>query len=134
MRPCERGFSLLEVLVALSVLALSLGVLMQIFSSAMRGVTLAEHYSKATLIAQSRLAAVGTEYPAEPGSYSGDEGGFRWIVNLSPSPVAVPATGSATPLVELLDVRVGVVWAEGERERSVAVDSLRVANQLEVPR
>jgi type II secretory pathway component PulJ len=50
----QTGMSLLEVLVAFAILALVLGVIMQIFSSGMRASRLGESYSKAVLLAEFR--------------------------------------------------------------------------------
>ena len=57
----QSGFSLLEVLVAFSILALALGVLLQSFSTGMRGVTQSGLYSRATLLAESIFARAGRD-------------------------------------------------------------------------
>ena len=54
----SRGFTLLETLVALSVLAISLGVTYQVFSSALQGSNLADDYAKASMHADSHLAEI----------------------------------------------------------------------------
>ncbi len=51
----QGGISLLEVLVAFAIMALSLGVLMQIFGSGARAALRSEDYTKAVLVAQSAL-------------------------------------------------------------------------------
>ena len=55
----QAGFSLLEVLVAFAILALSLGVLLQIFSRAMSTTAVSGSYSRAAAMAEARLAEVG---------------------------------------------------------------------------
>uniref|UniRef100_UPI0035939C60 type IV pilus modification PilV family protein n=1 Tax=Thiocapsa sp. TaxID=2024551 RepID=UPI0035939C60 len=50
----QSGFSLLEVLVAFAILAVSLGVLMQIFSQATRTTLLSSQYSRAASLAESK--------------------------------------------------------------------------------
>ena len=64
MRPNERrpraaGFTLLEVLVALIIFALTFGVLAQIMQTGLRQSTTATASSTATLLARSQLARVG---------------------------------------------------------------------------
>jgi general secretion pathway protein I len=74
-----RGFSLLEVLVAFAIMALALGALMQVFSTGLRTVTLGDEYTRAVLLAESKLAAMGVEEPLQEGEQSGtfDEH-YRW--------------------------------------------------------
>lgn len=81
----QRGFSLLEVLVAFAILAITLGVIMRIFSMGLRNVTVGEDYTRAILLAQSKLAALGVEEPLQPGEQTGafDEG-YRWHVMVQP--------------------------------------------------
>ena len=129
MRSNCRGFSLLEVLVAFVILALSLGVLMRVFSVGLRSSDLAERYAYATLLAESKLAAAGIEGVLAEGATDGEaERGFRWqtVVSRFEDPDPSPAGGAA--LVELFRVDVVVTWAgEGDREREVRLSTLRVA-------
>jgi general secretion pathway protein I len=81
----QRGFSLLEVLVAFAILALSLGVLLQIFSRAMNTTAISATYSRAVALAEAKLNAVGADIPLEEGVHSGDpEDGMDWIVYIEP--------------------------------------------------
>ena len=122
----QGGFSLLEILVAFSILALSLGVLLEIFSTALRGVGLSEHYSRAAQLAESRLAAVGADIPLESGSSdSGEEEGYRWQVSISPYTAGDLETGPG--FREPLVVRVLVSWEDLGRERRVSAETLRLS-------
>nr|WP_067294601.1 type II secretion system protein [Marinobacterium profundum] len=56
----QRGFTLLEVLVAFVILALSLGVILQIFSLTMRTTSSASAQQQALLLAESRLAELAS--------------------------------------------------------------------------
>lgn len=121
----QRGFSLLEVLVAFAVLALSLGVLLASFSTALRSASLSEAYTEAALLAESRLNAVGREGRLEPGVEEGIHDGYRWRVAVSPYERA-EAGGRDVPVTPYR-VEVTVHWREGVRERKVALTSLRLA-------
>lgn len=129
----QTGFSLLEVLVAFAILALSLGVLMNIFSTALRGVGLGEEYSKAALLMEARLAALGSELPIEVGVQSGSAGDsegqqFHWQLTISPYGEAdqFQALGE----LEVFQVDLAVDWGEDEaggKRRRIAVSTLRLA-------
>jgi general secretion pathway protein I len=123
----ERGFTLLEVLVAFVIAALALGVLFQSIASGLGALSLADQYEQALSRARSRLAAVGAA-SLQPGVQSGDDGGgFRWQSTVAP--IASAPTGGSPP-EQLTLYRVGVVvsWHSLGRERQVNLESQRVAS------
>lgn len=123
---------MLEVLVAFSILALSLGVLMQIFSGSLNNATVARDQTEATLIAQSLLAATGAEPALVAGERQGTHGEqFRW--QLSVSPVEAEASGASNPLgwrlpADLWQISARVAWGgtRGDAERALTLTTLRV--------
>ena len=78
------GFSLIEMLVALVVLAMSLGVLYQAAMGATRNVRVAEEYIDAVMLAESMLA--DHSYVSEANySAAGQFGQYDWQVNSWPA-------------------------------------------------
>lgn len=67
----SRGFTLLEVMLAFVVFALSFAVVLEIMAGSMRSVMRASDDTKVALFAQSLMDLVGTEIPIEEGQYSG---------------------------------------------------------------
>jgi general secretion pathway protein I len=122
-----RGFSLLEVLVAFSILALSMGVLMQIFAGGLRSAGLAADYSHAALLAQSELARLRGEGLDPPGVYAAElDGQFRRETTIEPYE---RGEGGASGLQRigrnrLFQVTVEVIWGEGPRRRSVPLTTV----------
>jgi general secretion pathway protein I len=81
----QKGFSLLEILIAFSILALSLGILLKIFSAGVNTAVVAEDYTAAVQIAQSLMAKTGVETPLQAGQESGLENEkHHWLVDVSP--------------------------------------------------
>ncbi|MBK1717427.1 type IV pilus modification PilV family protein [Thiocystis violacea] len=126
----QRGFSLLEVLVAFAILALSLGVLMEIFSRATLTTIASAQYSQAATIAESLLNQVGFEIDLEEGSISGDtESGFAWEVTIVAIDVQdeFPTEPPATPY----RVDATVLWLDARRARRLTISTLRLGETLQ---
>ncbi len=78
------GFTLLEVLVAFTILAIALTALIQAFSQGLRASTVAEERATAVLVARSKLAEVGSSIPLEESEQSGGlESGLDWRLIIS---------------------------------------------------
>ena len=126
-RPNQAGFSLLEVLVAFAILAVIMGVLLQIFSGAAQRATLAESYLKAATLAEAKLNELGVNIPLAPGILTGEpEGGFGWTLSVEPYPVEV--LGDAGPNLMSLRVRVIVGWQESGHHHEISAATLRIAS------
>lgn len=79
------GFTLLEVLLAFVVFALSFATVLEIVAGSMRATMRARSYSEAALLAQSLMDMVGTDIPLAEGSVAGDApGGYAWQLSISP--------------------------------------------------
>ena len=75
----ERGFTLLETLVAFVVLAIGLGALLSGIALAIRSDARTQSSMAALLLAQSRLEAVGISEPLATGQREGNVGPkYRW--------------------------------------------------------
>ncbi|QLQ00005.1 MAG: type II secretion system protein [Burkholderiaceae bacterium] len=134
----QRGLTLIEVLVAFVVLALTLGVILQIFSGGLRNARLSDAYTRALLLAESRLEAVGSEQALVPGETAGQLGeDLRWRVRIQPwagaaaDPLAASGASRGAPPARILyEVQVQVAWQAGGRERSLRLTSLRLSDPL----
>ncbi|MCU7929647.1 MAG: prepilin-type N-terminal cleavage/methylation domain-containing protein [Candidatus Thiodiazotropha sp. (ex Codakia rugifera)] len=117
----QGGFSLLEVLVAFTVLAISLGVVMQALSSNTRGLSIATQHADAATIAGSKLAEVGLVYPLEVASFEGDSGDtFRWRLKIETNPHETGYLKEASFLISVV-----VTWGEGRSSKQYVLSTLR---------
>ncbi len=118
----SKGFSLLEVLVAFSIMAISLGILLKIFSSGVNMAIVAEEYTVATQIAESLMAKTGIETPLVIGEISGTEvDKYDWRVTINEAP---PLLDEA-PQTMLMDVTVTVRWGDDENGRMLELNTLK---------
>lgn len=120
-----QGFSLLEVLVAFSILSISLGVLMQIFSGGMRSVQVAGNYSQAADLAETVLALAGTEWPVDGGGHSGNTAsGLQWVLEVVPyqfSDFVAPPQN-----IDIYQVVARVAWSDIGGGHEITLSSLRM--------
>jgi prepilin-type N-terminal cleavage/methylation domain-containing protein len=116
------GFTLIEVLVALAIAGLGLGVLMVAASQGLGNLRTADNYIEATRRAQSRLATVGTELAVKEGDWSGDDGGgFSWHIQAHP----VPGTDEKATFIPY-DVVVTIGWSSEGKVKAVSLQSQRL--------
>lgn len=117
------GFSLLEVLVATSIMAFSLGALYQAAGGSVRNVQRADQRTQSLLLAQSLLDAHDT-VPAGGLEASGEEAGLQWRLSATP----YPTDFEQSPGWRLYRVSVTVGAASGDPAHAVRLATLLPAN------
>lgn len=119
----QRGFTLLEVLVALAILSVAVVVMLQLFAQGLRLLKVAGDYQRAVLLADQKAREVEL---VREGVESGQEGEFQWERRATVVPVSEDLTAfSLTPL-RLFRVSVEVRWSGN---RSVEVATLRTGRE-----
>jgi general secretion pathway protein I len=80
----QRGYTLLEVVVAFAILVLSLGALYESFSMTLRRSEKAGNRIRAVLLAESLRDRLGVELPLSQPEDEGVEADCRWQVRVQP--------------------------------------------------
>jgi general secretion pathway protein I len=79
----DRGFTLVEVVVAIAILALMAGVIFRVNSDSIRNIRRADALADASALAQSLIAKVGAEIPLHEGEVRGQSGAtLQWRVQM----------------------------------------------------
>jgi len=118
-----RGFTLLEVLVALAILSFAVVTMIQLFAQGLRLLRVSGDYQQAVLLADQKAREVET---VREGIESGQEGNFEWERRATVTEVPDELTVSSTSPVRLFRVTVQVRWGTN---RSVEVATLRTARE-----
>lgn len=139
MRARQRGFSLLELMLAFALLTVALGILIAILGGGLTQVRQSADASAAALHAQSLLDQLGVMGPLEPGQTRGefDQGTYRWEMQIEqvedPQPPA-PLDPAAAPVERvgrvlgepvLYRVQLDVAWGEDDWARSLRFVTLK---------
>jgi general secretion pathway protein I len=109
------GFSLLEVLVALSILALSYGMILQLLGSSSRNASRASAYRQALMVAESQLNLAATVRDPTMLPRAGEVADkFAWTLDIAPA-VDLTMSNVASMYVPLR-LTVQVSWNEASAE------------------
>jgi len=116
MRPssCNEGFTLMEVLIAFSIVSICFVLIMQLFSGGLRSSKVSCDYTRAIVYAKDKME----ELANDPFEGSGDfEDGYKWQT------VVQPHDESEEKAFNLLEIKVIVSW--GDNARKVELVSLK---------
>jgi general secretion pathway protein I len=131
-----RGFTLLELLLAFVVFALSFATVLEILSGSMRNTVRARHYSEAALTAQSLMDQVGLEIPLKAGYFvNGEAGEYKWEITIQDYAGGAENMHSVELSeltgITLLEVDLAISWGEPPREQTRYFSTIKaVLSQL----
>src|SRR5438067_3581641 len=122
-----RGFTLLEVTIAVAIAGLALLTMFQAGSTGLFAVNSAARIDEAIERAQSHLAAFGSSNAIVPGDSEGDDGGgYRWRLSARPLATQAASQGAQdTPQATLYSVDSAISWNSWDGTRSVVLHTRR---------
>ena len=121
------GFALIEILVAVSVLSISLVVILQLFSGGLKSRKLSEQYARGVFHAREKMAEILIDPGLSEGETEGQfEDEYQWQAVVTQ--LVSDENEEKTP-VDLLNVELRITWRDGEKEKSFSIDTLKVAEK-----
>ena len=119
----ERGFTLLEILVALAIVGIALTGVLQIFSSDLKGITEADDYVKAAIKAESAMREILDSDELEEGSWvESTEDGYDISVTVK----GIEEERTEYLSVRLLEVTLEFRWLRDEKERALNLMTVKL--------
>jgi len=120
------GFSLIEVLFALALVALALGTAATLLNNGLLAARTSSDVATALALAEEKLAEAGVSEPLQPGTSNGAFGRFTWSV------VVAPYSDSeiASQRVQLYRIETRIGWRNGFQRRQFALATVRIGPAL----
>jgi len=126
----QKGFSLIETLVAVMVLSISLVVVMQLFSGGLKSNKISNDYLYGIFHAREKMEELLLTDELLPGSLNGDFGdGYQWQA-------VIDFVGEEDDVAEKLPVstmsiRLDVRWMNGNREKHYLLSTTALTDRIE---
>jgi general secretion pathway protein I len=122
----QKGFTLLEVLVALAILGIAVTYVLQLFSTNMRTISLSRDYGLAAMQAEARMRQVLDDDQLNEQSWSEvTSEGYR--LDLKVSNVLDDRTDNLA--IKLLAIDLTIRWQKGIKERSLTLRTVKLTNK-----
>lgn len=124
----NKGFTLIEILVAMLLLSVSFVLILQLFSGGLKAVKLSEDYNRAIFIAREKMEeAIAINQFTDGDIASGEtDDGYQWSVKVvdTKSDVNMPFS------LSLFKVSVNIYWVSGIKDKHFDLNTLKVAPKI----
>lgn len=124
-RAANAGFTLLEILVAFTIATTALGLLFSIHASSTATVVLSEEYHEATALAQALIAEHSVTERGVAFTKAGRADRYDWVVRGNDHSGATGDSSAQRPPYRLRAIAVEVRWTGRDRDRRVAVKTVK---------
>ncbi len=122
----HRGFTLLEVLVALAILSIAVTVVLQLFSSGLRAISASEDYVSASIKAEAKMREILADDKISEKSFSETtDDGYRLDVSIN----EVLKARTENLQVRLLEIDLIIHWTRGTKDRSLTLKTQKMVEK-----
>ena len=124
-----RGFSLIEIMIAFVIMAISLTVVIRVFSTGLRAVIETENYNIAVQIAESLMARVGEDISLDSGRLEGEiNEKYYWIISIDPMLIdykQLMIDDANSSSIQFKKVKIQISWLENKINSRVTLDQIK---------
>jgi general secretion pathway protein I len=132
----QRGYTLIEVVVAFALLAFGMTLLLGSLTNATKQVRSSSDFGRAALHAQSLLDQAGVGEALAVGQRDGrvDDGRYRWEMNVTPyrDPTAPPRQPQVLGAPQLMQLELTMRWGKGGPRETLRLQSLRLVTPTDI--
>ena len=126
------GFTLIEVLVAISVLAICFVVILQLFSGGLKSGKLSDEYTRGVFHAKEKMEEILLLNAMEEGITEGEFGdGFKWKADIVR--VEQREEEAARLPFDTFTIAVEVSWGAEGHEKHLKINTLKVSEKIKSP-
>jgi type II secretion system protein I len=121
-----KGFTLLEVLVAMAILGIAITIILQLFTTNLNAISASEDYIFAATTATAKMREILSDEKLTEGSLSElTADGYR--IDISVTDALKERTENLQ--VQLLEITLTIHWTKGPKERSLTMRTLKVVEK-----
>ena len=122
----SNGFTLLEILVALAILATAVTIIFQLFSASLRNISVSEGVVAASVRAEAKMREVLSKEELSADSWTEDTNdGYKFTVDITET---LQQKTDSLPL-QLLQIDVAISWIKNSKERSLRLKTYKTVNR-----
>ena len=136
VRGAQRGYTLIEVVVAFALLAFAMTLLLGSLTNATKQVRTASDFGRAALHAQTLLDQAGVGEALALGQRDGEveDGRYRWEMNVVPfrDSAALPGQPQILGAPQLLKLELTMRWGKGGPRETLRLQSLRLVTPTDI--
>jgi general secretion pathway protein I len=121
----DTGFTLIETLIAISILAISLAVILQLFSGGLKSSKLSDEYTRGIFHAREKMDEILLAKELTEGVIDGEfDDGFKWRAKALHLDIK-EAKDVKLPF-RAFNINVDVIWDAGGHEKHFAISAIKL--------
>lgn len=126
----QRGFTLIEILVAVMILAISVVVILQLFSGGLKASRLSGDYTRAIFHAREKMDEILLQDQMTNAVLEGEfDDGYQWSVDIQY--IEPDEADKSSPVVDSFNIDVNINWFYGNQKKNFKISTIKIAKKIE---